>query len=136
MRTNKLLTSALASLAAAAFCAASSADMGEIYKTRCANCHGVKANGVPKLSERTGVSPAEANMEGIASQQKLNIYGPPLNTLSKSELAAKIRDFKSRHFDSESLDSEMRKNMKKIEAREGEIDAAKMAEYIVKSFRK
>ena len=137
MSMNKLFTIGFASLAAAAFCAASSsADMGDIYKNRCANCHGIQANGVPKLSERSGVTPAEANTEGIASQQKLNIYGPPLNTLSKSELAAKIRDFKSRHFDSESFDSEMRTNMKKIEAREGEIDAEKMAEYIVKSFGK
>lgn len=135
MITNKFLTIGLASLAAAAFCAASStADMEDIYKNRCANCHGIKADGVPKLSERTGVKPDEANTEGIASQQKLNIYGPPLNTLSMSELSSKIRDFKSNHFDSESLDSEMRKNMKKIEKREGDIDPEKMAEYIAKTF--
>ena len=137
MKTGKFLTIGLASLAAAAFCAASStAEMGDIYKTRCANCHGVKANGVPKLSERHGVSPSEANSEGIASQAKMNIYGPPLNTLSQSELATKIRDFKSGHFDSESLDSEMRQNMKKIEAREGEVNPEKMAEYIAKTFGK
>ena len=110
--------------------------MGEIYKNRCANCHGVKANGVPKLSERHGVNPAEANMEGIASQEKLNIYGPPLNTLSQAELTAKLRDLKSSHYDSESYNSEMRKNLKKIEAREGEISEEKMAEYIFKTFGK
>jgi cytochrome c553 len=134
---SKFLMIGIASLAAAGFCAASStAEMGDIYKNRCANCHGVKANGVPKLSERTGVKPEEANMEGIASQEKLNIYGPPLNTLSKSELTAKLRDFKSGHFDSESFNSQMRKNLKKIEAREGEIDSEKMAEYISKTFGK
>ncbi len=137
MSTNKFLMIGIASLAAAGFCAASStADMGDIYKHRCANCHGITANGVPKLSERTGVSPAEANMEGIASQQKMNIYGPPLNTLSKSELSAKLRDLKSNHYDSDSYNSEMRKNLKKIEAREGEISPDAMAEYIVKTFGK
>ena len=137
MKTGRFLTIGLASLAAAAFCAASStADMGEIYKNRCANCHGIKANGVPKLSERHGVSPDEANSEGIASQKKMNIYGPPLNTLSKNELTSKIRDFKSGHFDSDSLGSEMRENMKKIEAREGSVDPEKMAEYIAKHFGK
>ena len=137
MKSGRFLTIGLASLAAAAICAASSsANMGEIYKTRCANCHGIKADGVPKLSERHGVTPSEANSDGIASQAKMNIYGPPLNTLSQNELASKIRDFKSGHFDSDSLGSEMRENMKKIEAREGSVDPDKMAEYITKSFGK
>ncbi len=137
MSKNRLFSLGFASLAAATLCAASpSADMGEIYKNRCANCHGIKADGVPKLSERSGVTPAEANTEGIASQRKLNIYGPPLNMLAENALADKIRDFKSQHFDSESHESEMRDNMKKIEAREGEIDAAAMAAYIVKTFGK
>ena len=69
-----------------------------------------------------------------ASQEKSNIYGPPLNTYSKDELYHKLMDLRSKDFDSNSYHSVMRKNLKVIEEREGKISDEKMAEYIFTTF--
>lgn len=137
MKMGKFLMVALASLAAAGMCdAASMSDMGKIYKSRCANCHGVKADGVPKLKEREGVNPETANASGMASQKKLDIYGPPLKSLGRQELVSKLKDLRNKDFDSMSASkhSVMRDNLKKVEERDGKINDEKMAEYISKTF--
>ena len=135
MKTRGLFIIGLASLLMSNVCAAKTIQKtDEIYKARCANCHGIKADGVPKLKEQQGTSAGEAAAQGIASQEKINIYGPPLNVYNKDELYRKLIDLRSKDFDSTSYHSVMRKNLKLIEDREGKISDEKMAEYIVKTF--
>lgn len=135
MKTRGLLMIGLASLLMSNFCAAKTTNkMGDIYKNRCANCHGVKANGVPKLKEQPGVTAEEAAAQGEASQEKGNIYGPPLNAYTRDEIYHKLMDLRSKDFDSESYHSVMQKNLKKIEEREGKISDDKMADYIYTTF--
>lgn len=125
----------LASLMMTGYCSAKSIEAPAMtYKHRCANCHGVKANGVPKLKEQPGVSPEQAAAGGTSSQEKGNIYGPPLNTMSKEDLLIKLKDLRNKDFDSKSYHSVMQKNLKKIEEREGKIADEKMAEYISATF--
>jgi len=135
MRTRGLLMIGLASLMVSSFCAAKTTErVSDIYKNRCANCHGIKANGVPKLKEQPGVSAEQAAAEGAASQEKGNIYGPPLNMMSRDDLLQKLKDLRSKDFDSKSYHSIMRKNLKHIEEREGKISDEKMADYISTTF--
>ncbi len=135
MKTRGLLLFGLASLVMSSFCAASTTEeMAEIYKARCANCHGVNADGVPKIKEKAGVKAEDAASHGMASQEKGNIYGPPLAVLSQEELVQKLMDLKNKDFDSKSYHSVMQKNLEKIESREGEISDEKMAEYIYNTF--
>jgi hypothetical protein len=135
MKMNGLLIGGLMSLLVSNLCAAETVnDMGAIYTDRCSNCHGVTANGVPKIQEKPGVKVEEADAQGIASQEKTNIYGPALNTLSKEDIAAKLMDLRRKGFDTESYHSVMKGNLKTIEAREGKISDEKMAEYIYNTF--
>ena len=136
MKTRSLLMIALASLLVSNVYGANKTlnKMGNIYKERCANCHGVQANGVPKLKEQSGTSVEEAAAQGMASQEKNNIYGPPLNVYTKEELYHKLMDLRSKDFDSNSYHSVMRKNLKHIEEREGKLSDEKMAEYIFTTF--
>lgn len=135
MKTRGLLVIGIASLLMSNFCAAKTTDkMGDVYKARCANCHGVKANGVPKLKEQAGTSAEEAASQGMASQEKGNIYGPPLSSMSKEDLLNKLKDLRSKDFDSKSYHSVMQKNLKMIEKREGKISDEKMADYIYTTF--
>ena len=137
MKMGRFLMIGLASLATVGVCnAASMSDMGELYKTRCSNCHGIKADGVPKIKEQEGVNPETANASGMASQKKLDIYGPPLKSLSKQELVSKLKDLRNKDFDSMSAahHSVMRDNLQKVEERDGKIDDEAMAEYIYKTF--
>jgi cytochrome c553 len=135
MKKSRMLMIGLASLAVSSLGFAQTAeDMGQIYKNRCANCHGATANGVPKIAEMPGVKPSEADASGMASQEKTNIYGPPLNTLSQEELLHKLMDFRSKGFESDTYHSVMRYNLKTIEAREGKVYDEKMAEYIYTTY--
>lgn len=135
MKKNGLLMLGLASLVLPSICMAGSmVDVADVYTNRCANCHGVKAEGVPKLKEKTGVSVKVADGQGMASEVKENIYGPPLNVLSKETLAAKLLDLRNKGYDSTSYHSVMVQNLKTIEKREGKIPDEKMAEYISKTF--
>lgn len=111
-------------------------DVSEIFKTRCANCHGITANGVPKIKDSGGVKAENAATFGITSEKEANIYGPPLNYLTKDEILNKLRDFRNQEFDAKSFHSVMRENLKKIEKREGKMDDEKMAEYISTTFNK
>ena len=108
--------------------------MGEIFQKRCANCHGETAHGVPRIEEKPGVNHDEANFHGMASEKKKNIYGPPLNHLSKATIVHKLVDLSNGHFDSDTHHSDMRENLKRIEARDGKIDFDHMAEYITATF--
>lgn len=135
MKTRGLLMIGLASLMMSSYCSAKVLETPSmIYKNRCANCHGVKANGVPKLKEQAGITAEQAAAQGMASQEKGDIYGPPLNALSKDELVKKLKDLRNKDFDTTSYHSVMRKNMKKIEEREGKVTDEKMADYISKTF--
>jgi len=135
MKTRDLVVVGLASLLMSSFCNAKTIETPSmIYKHRCANCHGIKANGVPKLKEQSGTSVEEAAATGAASQEKNNIYGPPLNTLSEEELVAKLKDLRNKDFDSKSAHSVMQKNLKKVEEREGKFSDEKMANYIFTTF--
>jgi len=135
MKTRGLLVIGLTSLLMSnVYAAKTTQTMGDIYKARCANCHGVKANGVPKLKEQSGVTVEEAAAQGNASQEKGNIYGPPLSTMSREDLLDKLKDLRSKDFDSKSYHSVMQKNLKKIEEREGKISDDKMADYIYTTF--
>lgn len=135
MKTRGLLMIGLASLMMSSYCSAKILETPSmIYKNRCANCHGMKANGVPKLKEQPGITAEQAAALGVASQDKGDIYGLPLNTLSKDELVEKLKDLRNKDFDSKSYHSVMRKNLKKVEEREGEITDEKMAEYIFTTF--
>lgn len=135
MKTRGLFVVGLASLLMSSFCSAKTIETPSmIYKNRCANCHGLKANGVPKLKEQPGTSVSEAAAQGMASQEKADIYGPPLTTLSKEELVTKLKDLRNKDFDSKSSHSVMQKNLKKVEEREGKFSDEKMADYIVTTF--
>lgn len=135
MTARGLVFVGLASLLMSNVCYAKTAKtMGDIFKARCANCHGVKANGIPKLKEQPGVSAEEAPGEGAASQEKANIYGPPLNAMSREDLLSKLKDLRNKDYDSQSYHSVMQKNLKKVEEREGKISDEKMADYIYTSF--
>lgn len=134
MRTKTLLISALSVLAASSLYAQAPVQMSEIYANRCANCHGMKADGVPKMKEMPGVAAEEADAHGMASQEQPNIYGPPLNHMSEEALQHKLMDFRSKGFESDSYHSVMRGNLKTIEKREGDVDDAAMAAYIYNTF--
>jgi hypothetical protein len=135
MKKRGLFVVGLASLLMSSFCSAKTLETPSmIYKNRCANCHGLKANGVPKLKEQPGTSVSEAAAQGTASQEKADIYGPPLTTLSKEELVAKLKDLRNKDFDSKSAHSVMQNNLKKVEEREGKFSDEKMAEYIFTTF--
>ncbi len=110
------------------------AEMGEVYQSRCAKCHGVKADGVSMMKEMPGVKPEKAEMLGVSSQQQPNVHGPALDHLGKEELHRKLIDFRAKGFDVDSYHSVMRDNLKTIEAREGDIDDAAMASYIYNTF--
>ncbi len=125
-----LATTGLISLSASA----NVKDAASIYKNRCANCHGNKANGVPKIKGTPGIDPREADAKGIASEESANIYGPPLNRLSKEALLKKLDEIRNGDFDSESTHSIMRKNLDEIEKREGKISDEAMADYIYNTF--
>jgi cytochrome c553 len=135
MKTRELLMVGLASLLMSSYSSAKVLETSSLtYKNRCANCHGDKANGVTKLKEQPGISVEQAKALGVASQQKGDIYGPPLNAFSQDELMYKLQDLRSKDFDSQSYHSVMQKNMKKIEEREGKISDEKMAKYIFTTF--
>ncbi len=135
MKRGGLLMVGLASVLMSNFCAADTVEkMSSIYEARCANCHGDKANGVPKLKEQSGVTAKEATAHGMSSQEKENIYGPALNNMSQEDLESRLKELRNKDFDSKSYHSVMQKNLKNIEEREGEISDEKMAEYIYTAF--
>lgn len=135
MEKNTVVKVVLVSLLASGFCYAKDLETPSmIYKNHCANCHGVKADGVPKLKEQSGMSAEEAARHGTSSQEKASIYGPPLNRLSKDEMIAKLADLRNKDFDTKSHNSVMKKNITKIEEREGKITDEKMANFITKTF--
>ena len=135
MRANAILMIGLMSLAVSDICSAQmTKNMGDIYENRCANCHGVAAHGVPKIEEQHGILADKADEYGVASEEKVNIYGPPLRYYTRDELVHKLQDLRNEDFDTESFHSVMRENLKNIEAREGKISDEKMAEYIYNTF--
>ncbi|MCH9813419.1 MAG: hypothetical protein K0U47_05685 [Epsilonproteobacteria bacterium] len=109
-------------------------DVADVYEKRCANCHGVKADGVPKATPRKQMEVKHMHGAGIVSDQDVNMYGSPLKHLTQEELVEKLRDFRNQSFDANSPESVMRDNLKKIEERDGKISDTQMAAYIVNTF--
>jgi flagellar motility protein MotE (MotC chaperone) len=135
MKARELLIVGFVSLFMSSYCDAKILETPSmIYKNRCANCHGLKANGVPKLKEQSGTTAKEAASQGLASQEKENIYGPPLTAMSQEDLLLKLKDLRNKDFDSKSAHSIMQKNLKHVEEREGKISDEKMADYIYTTF--
>lgn len=135
MKRRNWLMLTLASMMASGLCVAQASEsMGEIYKNRCAKCHGMKADGVSMMKEMPGVKAGEAGAHGMASQEQADIHGPALNMMSQEALQQKLMDFQSKGFESSSYHSVMRANLKTIEKREGDVDAGAMAAYIYNTF--
>ncbi|MDD2790419.1 MAG: hypothetical protein PHU40_07115 [Sulfurimonas sp.] len=135
MKKSTLLVIGLASLVVSNLQASTAKkDIGAIFESRCANCHGATADGVPKIKEKAGVVSEKASATGVSSQEKANIYGPPLNNLSKEELVSQLLNLRNQDFDANSPHSVMRKNLEKIEKREGKVSDEEMAEYISTTF--
>lgn len=135
MKTHGLAIIGLVSLAMSGLLyGQSEGKCASVYQNRCANCHGTAANGVPKLKEQHGMTAHEAATQGTSSQEKGNIYGPPLNVYSKEELLSKLIGLRNKDFDNSTYHSEMRKNLQMIEAREGKISDERMADYIHRTF--
>jgi mono/diheme cytochrome c family protein len=123
-----------ASLASVLALSVGAANIAKIYQKRCANCHGIEANGVPKAKPLPGVNPNEAKSVGVISEGASNIYGPPLNHLSAEEIAAKLKEIRSKGFETEAHHEAMSYNLQEIEKREGKISDEAMAEYIYSHF--
>lgn len=135
MKARELLIAGFASLLMASYCNAKDLESPSmIYKNNCAACHGERADGIPKLKGQPGITAKQAAALGVASQGKANICGLPLDTLSQEELVRKLNDIRNKDFDSKSYHSVMRKNLKKIEEREGKVTDEKMAKYIYTTF--
>lgn len=109
-------------------------DVADVYKKRCANCHGIKADGVPKVEPKKQMAVEKMPGAGMVSDVAVNMYGSPLKHLTQEELVEKLKDFRNKSFDANSPESVMRDNLKKIEERDGHISDADMAAYIVNTF--
>lgn len=135
MKTRNLLAIGLVSLLMGSYCGAKDWESPSmIYKNNCANCHGERADGVPKLKGQPGITAKQAAALGVASQGKADICGVALNAFGEEELVYKLRDIRNKDFDGKSYHAVMNRNMKKIEEREGRITDKKMAKYIFTTF--
>ncbi|MDD5211255.1 MAG: c-type cytochrome [Sulfuricurvum sp.] len=135
MKTRNLLVIGFASLLIGSYCSAKDLEAPSmIYKNNCANCHGVKADGVPKLKGHSGITAKQAAALGVASQGKTDVCGVALNALNEEELVRKLQDIRNKNFDGKSYHAVMNRNMKKVEEREGKITDEKMAKYIYTTF--
>lgn len=106
----------------------------QMYKTRCANCHGDKADGVSKVGKRDQGTVSKMAGSGVVSAKNENYYGSPLNHLSGDELFEKLQDLRKQDFDAKSPHSAMRENLKVIEKRNGKVSDRDMATYIYETF--
>ena len=135
MKKNRFAMACIVSALGSVLCASpATPNMADVYKKRCANCHGVKAEGVPKIEKREQMAVEKMPGAGVISDKDVNIYGSPLNHLSQEELFEKLQDLRNEDYDAKSPHSVMRKNLKKIEKREGKVSDEKMAEYIYTTF--
>jgi len=108
--------------------------MTTLYQDRCANCHGEKANGVPKLKISKDIDVKDMAGAGVASGKENKVHGSPLNHLSEEDLLHKIQNLRSDDHEASVATATMRENLKKIEKRYGKILDEKMAEYIYETF--
>ena len=135
MKIRGFLVIGLASLFMSSFCDAKDLESPSvIYKNNCATCHGVKADGVKKLTGLSGVTTKQRAALDVASHGQAYVCGVPLDTLSEAELVRKLQDIRKKNFDGKSYHAVMQRNMKKIEEREGKITDEKMAKYIYTTF--
>lgn len=135
MQKNRFLMACFVSvLGSTLWASPASSTVADEYKNRCANCHGVKADGVPKIKEQKQLDASKMPGAGVISDQEQEIYGPPLSNLSQEELVLKLQDLRSKDFDAASAHSVMRKNLEKIEKRDGKMSDEEMAEYIYATF--
>jgi len=132
MKKNNIVAVYLAVVASTTLWATPVAD---IYKNRCANCHGDKANGVSKLApKQESLEVKEAASKGISTGSTLNANGIPLNHLTQEDLLEKLINLRKADDGVDTMHSVMRKNLKTIETREGKISDKEMAEYIYNTF--
>jgi hypothetical protein len=108
--------------------------MTTLYRDRCANCHGDKANGVPKLKVTKDIPVEDMAGAGVASGKENKVFGSPLNHLTKEELVTKLINLRAEDHEASVATATMRENLKKIEKRYGKILDEKMAEYIYETF--
>jgi len=113
---------------------ASTVSTADIYKNRCANCHGDAANGVPKLMPKKDLEVNKMAGAGVVSGAMSNIHGAPLNHLSEEDLLVKLQNLRNEDHDATSPHSVMRKNLEAIEKREGKISDEEMAKFIYMTF--
>jgi len=131
----KLISACFASVVGSSFLTASpNLSMADIYKTRCANCHGDEANGVSKIKAKELGSLKDAAGKGVSLDKSENYFGSPLNTLSQEELLTKLQDLRKHESEADAPHSIMRKNLTEIEKRDGEVSDHDMAEYIYETF--
>ena len=132
MRKNVVVTVCLTMVASTTLWATPVAD---IYKHRCANCHGDQANGVSKLTpKQEKLKVEEMAGAGVASSPDVNTNGIPLNHLSQEDLLEKLKNLRKEEDGVSTKHSVMRQNLKMIEAREGKMSDEEMAEYIYTTF--
>lgn len=135
MKRRNLLAIGLVSLLMGGYCGAKDLETPSmIYKNNCANCHGVKADGVKKLKGQSGIATKQRAALDVASHGQAYVCGVPLDTLSEEELVRKLQDIRNKNFDGKSYHAVMNRNMKKIEEREGKVTDEKMAKYIFTTF--
>ena len=83
MKTRGLLVIALGSLLMSSFCNAKDLETPSmIYKNNCANCHGIKADGVKKLKEQSGITTKQRAALDVASKGQAYVCGVPLDTIN------------------------------------------------------
>lgn len=109
--------------------------VAEIYKKRCANCHGDKADGISKLApKQKDMKVSEMAGAGVVSGTTTNAYGTPLNNFTQEELLTKLKNLRKEDSELGAKHTVMRENLKTIEARDGKVSDEKMAKYIYMTF--
>jgi hypothetical protein len=135
MKTRDVLVIGFVSLLMSSYCGAKDLETPSmIYKNNCANCHGVKADGVKKLKEQSGITTKQRAALDVASHGQAYVCGVALDNLSEEDLVRKLGDIRAKNFDGKSYHAVMNRNMKKVEEREGKISDEKMAKYIYTTF--
>lgn len=135
MQRNKFVMACFVSMLGSTLWASpASPSVADEYQNRCANCHGVKADGVSKLKPSEQMEAKKMPGAGVISDKDTDIYGSPLNHLSQEDLLAKLQNLRNEDYDADSAHSVMRENLKKIEKRDGKVSDEKMAEYIYTTF--
>jgi len=133
MQKKLIVTACLAVMATSSTLLAT--PVSEVYKNRCANCHGDKADGLSKIaSKQEDMKVSEMAGAGIASGPNLETHGIPLKNFSEEELLSKLKNLRKDESEIGVKHTVMRENLKTIEKREGKFSDEEMAAYIYSTF--